>query len=115
MTSLVCAHCGTTRDALAGAKGPRLPRGWKRLPDGLTCPTCVEAGWVLRAHTIPIAGPVDAEWSTLRPALKEGFAAVTAARRGGAMQLTDNQRLSLEMLRELVAQAESGAAQRVGG
>lgn len=73
--ALVCVVCAATTPSL----GARLPRGWKHLPTGLTCPSCVSSGWTLRAHTIPVAGPVDAEWTDLRAALRQSFGDVTSA------------------------------------
>jgi hypothetical protein len=70
-----CVVCATSMPPVTG---DRLARGWKRLPTGLTCPTCVTAGWSLRAHSIPIAGPVEDTWETFRPALRQAFGDVTA-------------------------------------
>lgn len=54
--------------------GPKLPRGWKRHKDQVWCKSCWQESHVLRAVTIPV---YQADWETLRPALKSAFAAAT--------------------------------------
>jgi len=66
----VCAGCGKTTQA------KRLPPGWHRLPSGdVMCATCWKDRYVLRAVTIPVAGPTDCEWSELRDWLKAAWRA----------------------------------------
>lgn len=52
---IVCCRCGSSRDV----KSDRVPPGWKRIEDGPICRSCLTAGYVLRAITMPVAYPVD--------------------------------------------------------
>lgn len=60
-----CSICATARE------GDRLPRGWKRAGDEVYCDACWRARYVLRAITVPVAGPVDGTWAELRDTLRE--------------------------------------------
>lgn len=71
--AIITCPCGAT-----APPGPRLPRGWKRLPSGPTCKRCLAARYLQRAVTIPIAGPVDATWIDFGAALREAWSATTA-------------------------------------
>jgi len=76
---MLCAGCQIEKDH------PRLPRGWKRFGEATWCATCWHARYVVRAITIPIAGPVveggpeerQAAWATLREELRAGWRACT--------------------------------------
>lgn len=60
-----CLHCHKSTDKA------RLPVGWHRDPAGNPhCGKCWSKAYVLRAVTIPVAGPMDSEWSELREAVK---------------------------------------------
>ena len=63
----VCAGCA------AAKPGTRLPRGWKSLDQLVYCAACWSRDYMIRAVTIPVAGPVDATWPELREALKQSF------------------------------------------
>ncbi len=81
-STLRCAGCGKEQKTKAGKKGPRLPRQWKRSPQGLPyCPACWSERYVLRAVTIPIVRPLGEGigWPELRPALQEAWSLSTAA------------------------------------
>ncbi len=51
-------------------KPARLGGGWKEHAGRLWCPKCWHAAFIMRCVTLPVAGPVDAEWTDLRAALK---------------------------------------------
>lgn len=69
--SYACSFCAASRE------GTRLPRGWKRLGDKTLCQDCLHARYVLRAVTFPVSGPIGAEWSELREALKKAWGQTT--------------------------------------
>jgi hypothetical protein len=64
--TLTCTKCNREHKAT----GKRLPRGWKRWRGDLYCDQCRDSMFVLRAVSIPIAEPLDADWKQLRTALK---------------------------------------------
>ena len=67
-----CTHCD------AKTKTDRLAPGWHRDPAGKAlCPKCWNARYILRAVTIPIAGPIDGTWKELRESLKIVWRAAT--------------------------------------
>ncbi len=68
-----CDHCPKTIDT----KTDRLPPGWKRHQDKIWCRDCWSRSYVLRAVTIPVAGPMDGEWPELRETLKQCWASAT--------------------------------------
>lgn len=64
-SSMKCYHCD------ARTKTKRLSRGWHRDSAGNPyCSKCWGALYMLRAITIPIAGPIDCTWSELCELLK---------------------------------------------
>ena len=74
--NIVCNSCGASSDKA------RLPVGWKRQRESVWCADCWNKLYVLRAITIPVAGPVsvdgeDADWTALRVALKTCWASST--------------------------------------
>lgn len=72
-----CSRCGTSPKTLP--KGERSPRGWKRLGEELVCGECWAKAFMLRAVTLPVAGPLDREqWPMLRELLQKGWAQTTA-------------------------------------
>ncbi len=76
----VCGICADARSSpLRRDGGVRVPRGWRVLDDTLHCPACLARLWVLRAVTVPVAGPVGAAWTDLRVALAAGWRSTTAA------------------------------------
>lgn len=66
-----------------------MPAGWKRHPTtaAVYCGLCWSARYVLRAVTLPIAGPVSCEWPELRAMLKASWIATTAASNWTVRQL----------------------------
>lgn len=80
-----CAQCGAEKDL-----GERLPAGWKRTADGVSCASCWRSCFALRAITLPVAGPVCTEtpghkgsrplaWPEFRERLKASWIATTQA------------------------------------
>ncbi len=70
--SLRCSDCSKEKYTKPTVKGsPRLPSGWKRRDDEVYCNHCWRKRYIIRAVTIPVAGPVGREWSDLRTALAE--------------------------------------------
>lgn len=68
-----CARCDKER----ATKTDRVPPGWHRLREEIICSDCWKRSYMLRAITVPVAGPVDATWPELRAALSESWAATT--------------------------------------
>lgn len=81
-----CAKCDKERET----KTDRLPPGWKRWRDQIWCQTCWHGAYRLRAATIPVAGPVDAEWDDLRAVLKECWAQATGIANWAVTELARN-------------------------
>lgn len=69
----VCSDCSTK------AKSGRLPTGWKRRGEEIFCKICWRKRYVLRAISIPVVSPVNANWTELRTVLKEMWTATTGA------------------------------------
>lgn len=67
--------CGAVRPSRLGGDGePVCPIGWKRHPSGeLLCRPCWDKRYVMRAVTIPVAGPVGMTWDPLRTALQQAW------------------------------------------
>jgi hypothetical protein len=63
---ITCTKCKREHKAT----GKRLPVGWKRWRGDLYCNECRDSLFILRAISIPIAEPLDADWKALRGALK---------------------------------------------
>lgn len=62
---LICVHCKREHKSKGG-----LPRGWKRNGKQVICAACWSDRYMLRAITIPVAGPESPEeWPKLRTAL----------------------------------------------
>lgn len=59
------------------AGGVRIPKGWKRLDGALYCRRCRQSSYVLRAVTIPVAGPVGESWGEFGKALRATWAETT--------------------------------------
>lgn len=73
-----CDRCNRERQTRPTAKGePRLPGGWKRHMGAIWCDACWRQSFALRAITLPVAGPLGAEWNDLRAALRECWANAT--------------------------------------
>jgi hypothetical protein len=67
-----CQACNKTSEA------KRMPPGWHRDGAGdLLCGSCWKSRYILRAVTIPVAGPIDGTWSELRESLKTVWQAAT--------------------------------------
>lgn len=73
-----CRRCRAV-PAMRASGGAWLPRGWRRIGDAALCPTCLRHEYVLRAVTVPIAGPLEATWAELGATLREAWGATTAA------------------------------------
>ena len=75
-----CAGCRSERATkVTGAGRERLPPGWHRRGDvEVFCGECWRGRYLLRAVTIPVAGPVDREWPELREALARCWSDSTA-------------------------------------
>jgi len=67
-----CHKCLQSRES------DRLPPGWKRHRDAVWCKACWRAAYILRAITVPVAGPLDADWRELRDCLQMCWADSTA-------------------------------------
>lgn len=77
-----CLSCGESRD------GTVRPRGWHEDTAGnIFCKPCWHKSYVLRAVTIPVAGPVDVEWPELRESLKACWQLATRLKNWGVSVL----------------------------
>lgn len=81
-----CALCAREQET----KTDRLPPGWKRHQDRIWCRDCWGQSFILRAHTVPVAGPVDAEWADLRAALKQAWEDSTSISNWAVLELARN-------------------------
>ena len=72
---LICCNCGASRGDLR----KRLPRGWKRKSEFTYCPSCWCSRYILRAISLPIAGPLDCDWKELTNILHQMWAETTQA------------------------------------
>jgi hypothetical protein len=71
--TITCTRCGKASDAKPDKKGEaKLPRGWKR-HSGVWCPACWSSAYMMRAVTIPVAGPVSCEWPEFRELLRAAW------------------------------------------
>lgn len=71
---MICESCEKTVEQ----KSDKLPRGWHRDPrDNPLCEKCWKSRYVLRAITIPVAGPVDATWDDFGQAVRAAWRATT--------------------------------------
>jgi len=77
ITCLVCGRTGNQRRTSRGAA--RLPKGWKRFAKYPYCPRCFRETFVRRLVTLPVVGPVDGDWPTLRQAVQQMWNATTEA------------------------------------
>lgn len=79
MSIIKCGNCDATQDAKPSKKGEaKLPPGWKSHGGKIYCKTCKNKMFMLRSITIPVSGPVGADWNDLREALKKCWEASTA-------------------------------------
>lgn len=86
-----CSACGAEKAVKPTSLGnPRPPRGWKRLADNLFCVACWSDRYVVRAVTVPVASPVDLEWTDLRVRLRTAFALATEASNWAVRMLLAN-------------------------
>lgn len=69
-----CCECGAEKPA-----PKRLPTGWKRVEESVTCGECWQKRLCLRAVTMRVAKPDGMGWPELRKLLRESFEATTAA------------------------------------
>lgn len=69
--TIVCQRCGAERVCKCRADGGgRLPIGWQEHDGNIWCRDCWASEYVARMIVIPIAGPVDKDWESLRAALR---------------------------------------------
>ncbi len=72
-----CASCQKQTNQAAGSTpSNKLPKGWHWEPgtNNPACPACWNAKWVMRAITVPLAGPIDFNDSgPFRDAIKEAW------------------------------------------
>lgn len=69
---ITCRRCSASREAKQGKGGPKLPRGWHRLPSdesSILCSECWRKEYRIYATTMAVCGPVDGTWEELRAAL----------------------------------------------
>ena len=73
---MLCSVCGR----IVKAKKPasrRLPKGWKNHQERLYCGACLRKNFILRAVTLPVAGPLDGTWDELNAILRIMFIRTT--------------------------------------
>jgi hypothetical protein len=76
--TIVCVLCHAARDVpMAKTGAPRTPKRWKVLKGSAYCGTCKHRAYVLRAVTLPVAGPEGASWPAFRAALREAWGEAT--------------------------------------
>lgn len=77
--TITCSRTGKTAEVKPTAKGnPRPPAGWKNHEGKFYSPEGWKEMYVLRAVTIPAAGPEDISWKELREMLKTAFGQATS-------------------------------------
>ncbi len=76
--------CGKER------KGERLGAGWHEHAGRMWCPKCWGNSFVMRAVSIPVAGPIDIEWSTLREKLRACWSGATRISNWATSELRKN-------------------------
>lgn len=77
--NITCTSCGKEQATKTTKSGKsRLPRGWKRLGDGISCSKCMANEYALRAATVPIR-PANGDWKGLETDLRAMWATSTAA------------------------------------
>ncbi len=70
---MICSGC------YRGAKGSRLPHGWKRLDEATYCQPCWRERYVLRTIAMPVVEPLGDTWQGFQAVLRDSWAQVTAA------------------------------------
>jgi hypothetical protein len=74
MATIACVLCHATRDVpMARTGAPRTPKRWKVLKGSAYCGACKHRAYMLRAVTLPVAGPEGASWPAFRAALREAW------------------------------------------
>lgn len=88
MTSIACDRCESSKETAATRRGmARLPRGWSRHQGAIWCAKCWDAAYLLRAITIPVAGPVSGDWPAFRAALAAAWSQSTCLANWAVSQL----------------------------
>jgi hypothetical protein len=78
MATIECVVCRAARDVpMARTGAPRTPKRWKVLEGLAYCGACKHRAYVLRAVTLPVAGPEGASWPAFREALREAWSEAT--------------------------------------
>src|SRR4029450_6481657 len=77
-TMMTCIVCGVVKEIKPDKRGSvRLPRGWHRVGEASYCAGCWGKRYVLRAITMPVAGPMGdgdgMDWVELRKRLAEAW------------------------------------------
>lgn len=74
-----CSGCGIEKSTARGKSDAKLPPSWKRGDSGEPiCDGCWKSKYVLRAITVPVAGPEGATWAEFREALHLCWAGATS-------------------------------------
>lgn len=77
-TKATCSCCNKTIDVNVAKDGSaKTPFSWKVLCGKLYCKSCKKANFVLRAISLPVSGPIDAEWKDIGPLFKRGWGDAT--------------------------------------
>lgn len=88
---IACGRCGREVQTRPTAKGlARLPRGWRRHQETVWCDACWRGAFVLRAITLPVAGPVEGEWKELQSALDACWRNATTVANWAVQELLRN-------------------------
>lgn len=74
LVTVCCSECAAEQ-----AAPKRLPTGWKRIGETVTCVDCWKKRFALRAVTMRVAKPDGIGWPELRKLLRESFTASTQA------------------------------------
>jgi hypothetical protein len=102
-TTIACSDCKVERQVRQTAKGKgSVHPPWKRHPDDtIYCGTCWRKRYMLRAITIPIAGPVGRTWPELRKALALCWAQSTSLANWTVHQLAKHDIVRLPSMEKL--------------
>lgn len=77
---VTCSGCGAERQSKPRkAGGERVPKGWSEWNGQTLCGKCMSARTVVRAVTLPVAGPVEITWPELRERLRVAWGESTSA------------------------------------
>ncbi len=77
---LSCSDCGKSpkNPPKLTPKGvPRTPIGWKHIGESYFCKACWASKYVMRAITLPVAGPLNADWKNFGADLRKAWTIAT--------------------------------------